>query len=84
MALPSLKDGALEHDGVRGGLLPSFFLFQTSSLYQEFFCMMDCNDMEVSSADVEGGYLHGDLMLAATYRCSEQNSFMFHEEGATQ
>jgi hypothetical protein len=46
--------------------------------------VMDCNDMEVSSADVEGGYLHGDLMLAAIYRCSEQNSFMFHEEGATQ
>ncbi len=37
---------------VGGGLLPSFFLFQNSSLYQDFVEyveVVDCNEMEASA-----------------------------------
>ncbi len=35
--------------GVGCVLLPSFFLFQNSSLYQDFVEVVDCNEMEVSA-----------------------------------
>ncbi len=35
--------------GVGGGLLPSFFLLQNSSLYQDFVEVVDCNEVEVSA-----------------------------------
>ncbi len=35
--------------GVGCGLLPSFFMFQNSSLYQDFVEVVDCNEMEVSA-----------------------------------
>jgi hypothetical protein len=44
--------GSLSFDacfGVGGELLPSFFLFQNSSLYQDFVEVVNCNEMEVSA-----------------------------------